>query len=71
MTRRTLLLAAAAIALGAATAPALAQGDSTLRIIVPYSAGGPTDVQARVLGERLEQTLKRPVVIENRTGAGV
>lgn len=42
-----------------------------LRIVVPYSAGGPTDVQARVLAEHLERILGRSSVVENRTGAGV
>ena len=41
-----------------------------VRIIVPFGAGGPADVVARVLGNALEQTLKQPFVIENRPGAG-
>jgi tripartite-type tricarboxylate transporter receptor subunit TctC len=38
--------------------------------IVPYAAGGGTDVIARTLGQRLEQRLGKPFVIENRPGAG-
>jgi tripartite-type tricarboxylate transporter receptor subunit TctC len=41
-----------------------------IKIIVPYSAGGGTDVVARVIGERLSQRLGQPVVIENKPGAG-
>jgi tripartite-type tricarboxylate transporter receptor subunit TctC len=41
-----------------------------IRLIVPFAAGGTTDVLARVLGERLHQTLGQPIVIENRGGAG-
>jgi tripartite-type tricarboxylate transporter receptor subunit TctC len=41
-----------------------------IRMIVPFVPGGTTDVLARIIGERLEQTLGQPVVIENRGGAG-
>jgi tripartite-type tricarboxylate transporter receptor subunit TctC len=42
----------------------------TIRIIVPFGAGGPADVAARVLGNALQDSLKQPFVIENRPGAG-
>jgi tripartite-type tricarboxylate transporter receptor subunit TctC len=42
----------------------------TIRIIVPFGAGGPADVAARVLGNVLQESLKQPFVIENRPGAG-
>src|SRR5580692_8992142 len=41
-----------------------------IRIIVPFGAGGPADVAARVLGNALQEELKQPFVIENRPGAG-
>jgi tripartite-type tricarboxylate transporter receptor subunit TctC len=42
----------------------------TIRIIVPFGAGGPADVAARVLGNALQESLKQSFVIENRPGAG-
>lgn len=41
-----------------------------IRLIVPYSAGGPADVVARVLGQRLSAILGQAFVVENRAGAG-
>jgi tripartite-type tricarboxylate transporter receptor subunit TctC len=62
--RRHLLAAALASPL----APAWAQG-KPLRIIVPYAAGGPIDVTARLLAERVQSSLGT-VIIENRPGGG-
>lgn len=41
-----------------------------IRIVVPYVAGGATDITARQLGEKLSQRLGQPVLIDNRGGAG-
>jgi tripartite-type tricarboxylate transporter receptor subunit TctC len=41
-----------------------------VKIIVPYSAGGPADIYARFIGDRLQKTLGHAFVIENRPGAG-
>ncbi len=41
-----------------------------IKLIVPYSAGGPTDAIARMLAERMGAALGEPVVVENRAGAG-
>jgi tripartite-type tricarboxylate transporter receptor subunit TctC len=42
----------------------------TITVIVPFAAGGPTDVVARLVGERMSQTLGQQLVIENVGGAG-
>lgn len=65
--RRLLLLATTAVLALPATS-VLAQ-PRPLRIIVPYAAGGPIDVTARLLAERVKDTLG-PVIIENRPGGG-
>lgn len=41
-----------------------------IRLIVPYPAGGGTDIVGRVLGQKLQESLRQPVVIDNRGGAG-
>lgn len=71
MYRRHILgaLATACLAVAAPCAMA-AYPDKPIRIIVPFPAGGATDVVARALGVRLGQALKQPVVVENKTGAG-
>jgi tripartite-type tricarboxylate transporter receptor subunit TctC len=72
MKRRSLIVLATAGALGAATT-ALAQADwpsRTVRIVVPFAAGGTTDLSARIIAERLSQSLKQPFIVENKAGAG-
>lgn len=69
--RVTLSLALFASALAAPAA--MAQQDypnRSIRIVVPFGPGGPADVYARLIGTRLQDVLKQPVVIENKTGAG-
>jgi tripartite-type tricarboxylate transporter receptor subunit TctC len=44
--------------------------DRPIRLIVPFPAGGPNDVIARVIGQRMSELLKQPVLIDNRGGAG-
>jgi tripartite-type tricarboxylate transporter receptor subunit TctC len=71
-TRRLTTLACLA-ALGAATLPARAQGKWPARpitYIVPFAAGGTTDVLGRMVGTRLSQMLGQPIVIDNKPGAG-
>jgi tripartite-type tricarboxylate transporter receptor subunit TctC len=63
----------AAAAVGLVSSPhALAQDYPTksVRMIVPFGAGGPADVYARVLAQHLSDTLKQSFVVENRPGAG-
>ncbi len=50
--------------------PAFAYPDRPVKIIVPYPAGGGTDVVARLLAQRLTERLKQQFIVENRGGAG-
>ena len=69
--RRSLLLAALCATLGASAPAARAQSDSTpARILVGFPPGGAFDTVARLLAERFRAELKRPVLVENRPGAG-
>ena len=67
--RRIILAALAALAL---TGSALAENfpSRPITIIVPFSAGGPSDVMARILAERMKTTLRETILVENVTGAG-
>jgi tripartite-type tricarboxylate transporter receptor subunit TctC len=69
MTRCLLILFAAAALL---TSPTQAQNypDRVIKIVVPQGAGGPTDLLARVVAQRLQTVLGQNVIIENRGGAG-
>jgi tripartite-type tricarboxylate transporter receptor subunit TctC len=72
-TRRATLLALAAATLGAWTAPALAQDkwpSKPITFIVPFPAGGTTDVLARLIGQKLGAVLGTTIVVDNRGGAG-
>jgi tripartite-type tricarboxylate transporter receptor subunit TctC len=44
--------------------------DRPIRLIVPFPPGGPNDVIARVIGQRMSELLKQPVIVDNRGGAG-
>lgn len=54
--------------------PALAAAedfpDRQIRLIVPFPAGGPNDIIARVIGQRMSELVKQPVLIDNRGGQG-
>jgi tripartite-type tricarboxylate transporter receptor subunit TctC len=63
-------LAAATLAVTTAGAWAQAYPNHPITLIVPFAAGGPTDVVARALGASMSKTLGQTVVIENKTGAG-
>jgi tripartite-type tricarboxylate transporter receptor subunit TctC len=65
--RRALCLALCL--LPAAQAVSQAFPAKPIRIVVPFSAGGPTDITARLIGPRMTELLGQPIVIDNRAGA--
>jgi putative tricarboxylic transport membrane protein len=67
MKRLTMTLVALALTAGRAFA---AYPERPITMIVPFAAGGPTDVTARIVGEHMSRTLGQQIVIENVAGAG-
>jgi tripartite-type tricarboxylate transporter receptor subunit TctC len=64
------------LATGLRTDPAVAQADRfvpfpthTIKIVVPFPAGGPTDINIRIIAQRMGEDWRVPVVVENRPGA--
>jgi tripartite-type tricarboxylate transporter receptor subunit TctC len=74
ITRRGLIAGGTAAAVVTGAAPAWAQGPSypsrSIRVIVPFAAGGPSDLIARIIAEALYPKLGRTLVIENHPGGG-
>jgi tripartite-type tricarboxylate transporter receptor subunit TctC len=60
---------ALALSLAAGSALAAELECAPIKLVVPYPAGGATDVASRVVAERLEAALKKSVIVENRAGA--
>jgi tripartite-type tricarboxylate transporter receptor subunit TctC len=75
VTRRTMLAGLGATAFGVSalasirTAHAQTYPNRTIRIIVPFPAGGPTDILSRVIAQKMSEDWGHPVVVENRPGA--
>ena len=70
------IIRALAVALSLLLLPALASAQEfptkPIKLIVPFPAGGPNDIIARVVGQRMTELTKQPIVVENRSGqAGV
>jgi tripartite-type tricarboxylate transporter receptor subunit TctC len=63
------LIAGFAVALMVTNARAADYPTRPIKLVVPYAAGGPTDVLGRLVGEYLGRDLKQPVIIENKAGA--
>jgi tripartite-type tricarboxylate transporter receptor subunit TctC len=65
--------AASGLVLAAALMPAAAQDFTSkpIRVIVPFSAGGGTDISARLIGQKLSESLKTSVIVENKAGGNL
>jgi tripartite-type tricarboxylate transporter receptor subunit TctC len=64
---------AAALALGLAAGAVQAQGNwpsKPIRVVLPFPPGGPSDIVMRLAAEKMQATLKQPIVIDNKPGAG-
>jgi tripartite-type tricarboxylate transporter receptor subunit TctC len=64
------VLAALSVLLAPTLAAAQDFPSKPIRLIVPFPAGGPNDIIARVIGQRMSELTKQPVVIDNRGGQG-
>lgn len=70
LNRRTLLSATALAAMGGRAARAQDFPDRPIRLVLPYAPGGVVDYVGRVFAQGLTESLRQPVVAENRAGAG-
>ena len=68
--RRLVQTLAMALAVSGGSAMAQAWPSKPISLIVPFPPGGTTDVLARSLGEKLQQSLGQPVIVESKPGAG-
>ncbi|MGZ5232962.1 MAG: tripartite tricarboxylate transporter substrate binding protein, partial [Burkholderiales bacterium] len=65
-----IVIVSGVVHVAAATEPATAYPTKPIRVIVPQSAGGSTDLAARMVTQRLSDALGQPIVVDNRPGAG-
>ena len=70
MLKKTLIAAIAALSLWTGGAFAQAYPTKPITVVVPFAAGGPTDIIARIVGEHMAKTLGQQMVVENVVGAG-
>ena len=70
MKRKTLLTVLALAASVWSASPVFAENDKTLRVLVGFPAGVSIDVVTRILTDKMKDELKRPVIVDNRPGAG-
>lgn len=69
--RRGLAIFACAVVAGLGLTPARAEyPDKIIKIVVPFAAGGGTDIMARTTAQEIQTDLGKPVIIENKPGAG-
>ncbi len=69
-TRSLRLLLGVALAVSGLVAHAQSYPNKSVRLIVPYGPGGPSDLVARVLADEMAKSLGQPVVVDNKPGAG-
>ena len=70
MISKRIALAAALLCFSVVAASAQPYPTKPIRIIVGFAAGGPADVMARLVGQKLSTILGQSIVVENRAGAG-